>query len=279
MTQASSSPSLCLIIGDPVAHSLSPKMHNAAYREMNINYVMGAARVTEGSLPDALRGVRALNIRGLACTMPHKVSICPLLDGLDPVARAIGAVNTVVRENDKLIGFNTDWLGILRPLESKISLRDKRVAVLGAGGAALAAVYACISAEATVTIFNRTISKAIPLAKRFDIEVAPLSDSCDLARFDVIINTTSVGMSPNTSESPLTATQIRSHHVIFETIYYPHQTQLLRLATSNGATVLRGLDMFLEQGAAQFELHTGVKAPRETMRNEISPPLVTYRSI
>lgn len=275
MTQAPLSPSLCLIIGDPVAHSLSPRMHNAAYRKMNIQYVMGAARVTEESLREAIAGVRALNIRGLACTMPHKVSICALLDELDPVAAAIGAVNTVVQENGKLIGFNTDWLGILRPLESKINVRDKRVAVLGAGGAALAAVYACVTAGAVVTIFNRTVSNALSLAKRFGVEVAPLHDSCELARFDIIINTTSVGMSPNVAQSPLTESQIHSHQVIFETIYYPHETQLLRYANTKGATILRGLDMFLEQGVAQFELHTGVKAPRETMRNEISSALVT----
>ena len=275
MTQAPSNPSLCLIIGDPVAHSLSPRMHNAAYREMNIQYVMGAARVTEESLREAIAGVRALNIRGLACTMPHKVSICALLDELDPVAMAIGAVNTVVQEKGKLTGFNTDWLGILRPLESKISVRDKRVAVLGAGGAALAAVYACVTAGAVVTIFNRTVSNALSLAKRFGVEVSPLHDSCELARFDIIINTTSVGMSPNVSQSPLAESQIHAHQVIFETIYYPHETQLLRYANTKGATILRGLDMFLEQGAAQFELHTGVKAPRETMRNEISSALVT----
>jgi shikimate dehydrogenase len=250
-------------------------MHNAAYRKMNIDYVMGAARVTDESLQDAIAGVRALNIRGLACTMPHKVSICALLDELDPVATAIGAVNTVVQENGKLIGFNTDWLGILRPLESKITLRNKSVAVLGAGGAALAAVHACLSAGATVTIFNRTVANALPLAKRFGVEAAPLRDSCELARFDIIINTTSVGMAPNVSQSPLAESQIHSHQVIFETIYYPHETQLLRYAIAKGSTILRGLDMFLEQGAAQFELHTGVKAPRETMRNEISSALVT----
>jgi shikimate dehydrogenase len=250
-------------------------MHNAAYRKMNLQYVMGSARVTEESLPEAIAGVRALNIRGLACTMPLKVSICSLLDELDPVARTIGAVNTVVRENDKLIGFNTDWLGILRPLESKITLRSKQVAVLGAGGAALAAVYACVTAGAAVTIFNRTVSNALSLAKRFGVEVAPLHDLCELARFDIIINTTSVGMSPNVSQSPLAESQIHSHQVIFETIYYPHETQLLRYAIAKGATILRGLDMFLEQGVAQFELHTGAKAPRETMRNEISSALVT----
>jgi len=250
-------------------------MHNAAYREQNINFVMGAARVPEGSLADAIAGVRALNVRGLACTMPHKVSICPLLDELDPVASTIGAVNTVVQDNGKLIGFNTDWLGILRPLEATTSLHIKQVAILGAGGAALAAVYVCVSAGATVTIFNRTISNAAPLAQRFDVEVTPLGESSDLERFDVIINTTSVGMSPNTSESPLAEAQLHPHHLVFETIYYPHQTQLLRHATAKGAAILRGLDMFLEQGAAQFELHTGVKAPRETMRNEISATLVT----
>lgn len=275
MIDSPSNPSVCLIIGDPVAHSLSPRMHNAAYRELHLNFVMGAARVTEGSLAQAITGVRALNVRGLACTMPHKVSICALLDELDPVAATIGAVNTVVQEDGRLKGFNTDWLGILRPLESIMILRDKQVAILGAGGAALAAIYACVSAGAAVTIFNRTLSNATPLAKRFKVDVASLSESCDLERFDVIINTTSVGMSPKTAESPLIEAQLHQHHLVFETIYYPHQTQLLRHATAKGATTLRGLDMFLEQGAAQFELHTGVKAPRETMRNEISATLVT----
>jgi shikimate dehydrogenase len=175
-------------------------MHNAAYRKLNLNFVMGAARVAEGSLAQAIAGVRALNVRGLACTMPHKVAICALIDELDPVAAAIGAVNTVVQDNGKLIGFNTDWLGILRPLESIISLRDKQVAILGAGGAALAAIYACVSAGAAVTIFNRTIANAAPLAKKFNVDMASLSESRDLERFEILINTTSVGMTPKTSE-------------------------------------------------------------------------------
>lgn len=267
--------SVCLIIGDPVAHSLSPRMHNAAYRALNLNFVMGAARVTHLTLPEAISGVRALNIRGLACTMPHKVAICSLLDELDPIAAEIGAVNTVVQEDGALRGYNTDWLGILKPLESLTPLRGKHVAILGAGGAAQAAVYACVSAAASVTIFNRTVANAEPLARRFHLELLPLDSNLNLERFDVIINTTSVGMSPRVELSPLTPDQIFSHQIVFETIYHPHETQLLRHARSRGARTLRGLDMFLEQGAAQFELHTGVEAPRGTMKAEISPPPVT----
>ncbi len=275
MKLAGSSHSVCLIIGDPVAHSLSPRMHNAGYRALDINFFMGAARIPADGLSEAIAGVKALGIRGLACTMPHKVAICPLLDDLDPVAETIGAVNTVVQEDGRLRGFNTDWIGILRPLESLVSLRGTKVAILGAGGAALAAIYACVSAGAVVSIFNRTLAKAAGTANRFGTELLPLSESSDLSPYRVIINTTSVGMSPQENLSPLTKQQVCPHHIVFETIYHPRETKLLQLASSCGATTLRGLDMFIEQGVAQFELHTGLKAPREAMRNEIYPPLVT----
>lgn len=275
MTIFQTAGSVCLIIGDPVSHSLSPRMHNVAYRVKELPFVMGAARVTPEALPEAIAGVRALNIRGLACTMPHKVTICSLLDELDPIAKTIGAVNTVVQDKGRLIGFNTDWLGILRPLESMTSLRGKQVAILGAGGAAQAAVYACATAGASVTIVNRTIASAESVAARFGVEALALNSSSDLEPFEVIINTTSVGMSPNTTQSPLSDNQIFPHQIVFETIYYPLETQLLRSAASQGAKIVRGLDMFLEQGAAQFELHTGANAPREAMRSEIFPALVT----
>jgi shikimate dehydrogenase len=257
--------SLCLIIGDPVSHSLSPAMHNAAYAHAGIPFVMSAAHVTTESLADAIRGVRALGIRGLAVTMPHKVAIIPMLDAVVPTAQAIGAVNTVVLENGVLTGFNTDWLGILRPLEQRTVLRGKRVALLGAGGAAQAALHACTSQGATVTIFNRTVERAQPIAERFGCTVLPLADAVDLANFDVIINTTAVGMDPNRDQSPIPESAICKHHIIFETIYAPARTKLIQLGEQVGAQTITGLEMFLEQGVAQFQLHTGVKAPREEM--------------
>jgi shikimate dehydrogenase len=257
--------SLCLVIGDPISHSLSPAMHNAAYAACSLPFVMGGAQVRADALANALTGVRALGIRGLAVTMPHKVSIMDLLDEIDPTAATIGAVNTVVNNNGKLIGFNTDWIGILRPLEKLTSLRDKKVALLGAGGAAQAALYACGSQGASVTIFNRSLEKAATLAERFNASVLPLERIEELSAFDIVINTTSVGMAPESDASPLPASALHREQIVFETIYAPVTTKLLQFGNRVGASTITGLDMFLEQGAAQFHLHTGVKAPRGEM--------------
>ncbi len=272
--------SLCLVIGDPISHSLSPAIHNAGYAALKLPFVMAAAHVTPEKLRDALRGMRAMNIRGLAVTMPHKISIVKLLDALDSTAQEIGAVNTVVNEGGKLVGYNTDWIGIVKPLERLAPLRSKKVLVLGAGGAAQAAVFGCTGRGAQVTICNRTINKARTIARTWKAAVLPIEKSSDLAAFDVIINTTSLGMGALTDESPIPASAICKHHTVFETIYDPFSTRIIRDAEAQGATVLRGVDMFLEQGLAQFELHTGgnnpgVNGTREVMekilRNAVGP--------
>lgn len=257
--------SLCLIIGDPVGHSLSPAMHNAAYAAAELAFIMGGAHVSADALPDAIQGMRALRIRGLAVTMPHKVAIMNLLDEVDPIAATIGAVNTVVNDNGKLIGFNTDWLGILRPLEKRATLRGKKVALLGAGGAAQAALYACTSQGASVTIFNRSLDKGAAIAERFNASVLPLEKAEELTTFDIIINTTSVGMAPDVEASPVPESALTKDQIVFETIYAPVRTKLLQMSDRIGAETIPGFDMFLEQGLAQFNLHTGVKAPREEM--------------
>jgi shikimate dehydrogenase len=198
--------------------------------------------------------------------MPHKVALASLVDELDPIAKEIGAVNTVVNQRGTLLGYNTDWLGILRPLEQRTPLANKRVALLGAGGAAQAALYACTSHGAAVTIFNRTVSKAQSLGDAFRVPVLPLDGSQRFDDFEIIINTTSIGMGALAAESPIEAHQLSKHQIVFETIYHPFETQLLVAAQRCGATCIHGLEMFLEQGAAQFELHTGVKAPRAVMK-------------
>lgn len=264
--EISGATALCLTIGDPVSHSLSPRMHNAAYHAAGTSFVMAAAHVPPPALADAIHGMRALNIRGLAVTMPHKVTICPLLDQLDETARNIGAVNTVVNDNGTLLGYNTDWLGILRPLEHRTSLTGRTVAILGAGGAAQAAVYACVSRGASVTIFNRTVSSAEELARVYGARALPLDATQPIADFDIVINTTAMGMGSLSNECPLTLSQISSRQIVFETIYHPFETLLLARAREKGATCVPGLEMFLEQGAAQFEFHTGVKAPRSVMK-------------
>lgn len=240
-------------------------MHNAAYRASSLNCVMAAARVSLDTLSDAMRGVRAFGIRGLACTMPLKAALCPLVDRLDPIAEAIGAVNTVTNRDGIVTGYNTDWLGIQRPLEKRVSLSGRRVAILGAGGAAQAAAYACRMKGSAITIFNRTESKAASIAEKCGASYGKLEGGIDLKDFDIVINTTSIGMADLVDSSPLGASQLHRHHVIFETIYKPQQTKLLQLATETGCQLIYGWEMFLEQGAAQFELFTGVPAPRDAM--------------
>ncbi len=263
--EISASSSLCLIIGDPVSHSLSPAMHNAAYAVVGLPFVMAGAHVQTEALPDAIQGIRALKIRGLAVTMPHKVAIMELLDEVDPIASTIGAVNTVVNHNGKLTGYNTDWLGILRPLEKYTSLQGKKVALLGAGGAAQAALYACTTKGASVTIFNRSLERAESIAERFGASVRPLEKAEELSAFDIIINTTAVGMAPDVEASPAPESVLTKDQIVFETIYAPVTTKLVEMSKRVGAKTILGLAMFLEQGTAQFHLHTGVKAPREEM--------------
>jgi shikimate dehydrogenase len=258
--------SVCLIIGDPVTHSLSPTMHNAAYNALGIPFVMAAAHVRAESLSAAIAGFKALGFRGLAVTMPHKRSIIPLLDELDPTAKEIGAVNTVVCSDSKLTGYNTDWLGILNPLERVTDLNGRRVAILGAGGAAQAALYACTSRGAHVTIFNRSVDKARALASRWHCAARPLDAAEEIASCEILINTTSVGMGELISKSPISSECLTSNQIVFETIYAPRSTRLVCEAEARGAHVIRGAEMFLEQGLAQFQLHTGVKPPPDVMR-------------
>jgi shikimate dehydrogenase len=226
---------------------------------------MAAARVALAALPDAVKGVRALDIRGLACTMPLKTALCTLVDTLDPIANAIGAVNTVTNHDGVLTGYNTDWIGIQRPLEKRLSLSGRRIAILGAGGAAQAAIYACRMRGSTITVFNRTESKAAALAEKFGVVHAKLDQSVVLHDFDVIINATSLGMADMVDASPLHPSQLCSHHLVFETIYKPQTTKLLEYAAQKGAKVVYGWEMFVEQGAAQFEILTNTAAPRDAM--------------
>ena len=263
------STAVCMVIGDPINHSLSPRMHNAGYSARGLPYVMTAARVSTLALPDAIRGMRALNIRGLAVTMPHKVSLLTALDVVDPTAQAIGAINTVVNVDGVLTGYNTDWLGIQRPLEKRLSLSGCRVAIIGAGGAAQAALYACTMQGAAVTVFNRTLEKARALAHPLGAQAAPLSNETDVGEYEVIINTTPVGMAHNTDHSPIDTSQLSKQHTVFETIYTPRHTRLAQDARERGCEVILGIEMFVEQGAAQFELHTGVTAPKDVMRSAL----------
>jgi 3-dehydroquinate dehydratase / shikimate dehydrogenase len=249
------------VVGDPVSHSLSPAIMNAALRRENVNGVYLALHAK--SLKDLLACVRDIPIHGLSITMPYKQSIVEYLDNTDSHTAKIGACNTVVRAHDgKLYGFNTDAAGVVRPLEQRLSLDHAKILVLGAGGAARAAVFGLRERGAEVSILNRHVVKARKLAHQAHARTVQRADLKKLS-FDVIINATPVGLG-NWRDSPLNENEIKAHYV-FDMVYDPAETRLLQLAKAQGAQVIAGLEMFVHQAARQFEIWTGKPAPADEM--------------
>ena len=259
---------ICLIIGDPVAHSLSPAMHNAGYEALGIDdqFVFLGAQVKVENVELAVQTMKKMGIHGLSCTIPHKVVVMKFLDEIDETARKIGAVNTVLNKNGKLVGFNTDWVGVVIPLEKITTLFGKKALVLGAGGAARAVVFGLLNKGAKVKIFNRTKQKAMILAKEFNCQATDLKTKSEIKDFDIIINTTSVGMKPLENNMPIPAEFITNKQIVFDIVYVPIETKLLKEAKKRGAKVIHGIEMLLHQGLAQFEIFTDCKAPKEIMR-------------
>ncbi|HTA22093.1 MAG TPA: shikimate dehydrogenase [Terriglobales bacterium] len=249
------------VAGDPVAHSLSPAIMNAALRRETVNGVYVALHAK--TLKDLLGCVKDIPIHGLSITMPYKEAIVSHLDNTDAHTTKIGACNTVVRAQDgKLYGFNTDAAGVVRPLQQRISLEGAKILVLGAGGAARAAVYGLKERGAEVYILNRTLGPAQKLARSAHARLLKRADLKKLT-FDVIINATSVGMG-NTKESPLNENEIKARYV-FDMVYDPPETRLMKMAKAAGAEVIPGIEMFVQQAARQFEIWTGKPAPLDEM--------------
>ncbi len=256
------------VIGNPVAHSLSPAIHNAAFQEAGIDAVYLPFKVAD--VGAFVRGFRALDVRGYSVTIPHKSRIVQELDEIGPLSRRIGAVNTVINRDGKLLGRNTDYMGALRPLERLLggngahSLEGKRVVLCGAGGAARAVAFGLAERNAKVVIVNRTHEKGVKLAEEVGCGAQPRESLCDLA-YDVLINTTSVGMHPNVDETPVPKEALRRGAVVMDAVYNPPETRLLREAREAGCRTISGVEWFIDQAAAQFELWTGMKAPHELM--------------
>ena len=269
---------VCGIIGDPIEHTMSPVMHNAAFRKLGLDYVYLAFQVRQEALDKAVAGMRALNIRGINITIPHKVAIIPFLDKLDPLAEKIGAINTIVNEGGVLIGYNTDATGFLQALlERGIKPEGKRVIILGAGGAARAISFILAGRGASMIILNRHSARAEDLARRivqfFPEEVKTLALNEEnlkmaLSKADILINTTSAGMVPDVDETPVPARLLKKGLIVFDIVYNPVKTRLLREAETAGAQTINGLDMLVWQGALAFEKWTGRKAPLEVMKKE-----------
>jgi 3-dehydroquinate dehydratase / shikimate dehydrogenase len=249
------------VAGDPVEHSLSPAVMNAALRRETVNGVYLPLHAK--TLKDLLACVRDIPIHGLSITMPYKTTILSHLDNTDSHTTKIGACNTVVRAQDgKLYGFNTDAAGVVRPLEQRITIEGAKILVLGAGGAARAAVYGLKERGAEVYVLNRTLAQAQKLARSARARTLKRADLKKLS-FDVIINATPVGMG-NSQESPLNQDEIKARYV-FEMIYDPPETRLMKLAKAAGAEVIPGVEMFVQQAARQFEIWTGKPAPWDEM--------------
>jgi 3-dehydroquinate dehydratase/shikimate dehydrogenase len=254
------------VAGNPVRSSLSPLMMNTAFRLETVNAVYLALQTSKAD--DLFKLVREVPIQGLSITMPLKQDVIPLLERTDPLSAKIGAVNTILRAQDgKFYGFNTDVAGIVQPLERRLSLKNAKVLVLGAGGAARAAVFGCRDKGAEVFILNRTPETAQKLAKQSGAKVIK-RDAVAKSTFDVIINATPLGMAGTTGKnipaSPLEAAELNTRYV-FDLVYNPIETPLLRLARQKGIAVITGVEMFVQQGARQFEIWTGKPAPEEEM--------------
>lgn len=266
---------ICLIIGDPVNHSLSPLMHNVAYEAVGLGekFVYLAVPVPVAKMEQLIASVRILGIVGLTCTVPHKIAVIPFLDEIDETAKKIGAVNSVVQKNGKLKGFNTDWIGAVTPLLKRTKLKGKKVLVIGAGGAARAVVYGLMKEQARVTIVNRTTERAVGLAHEFGCDHADAANSTLVASQDIIINTTSVGMHPHEDESPISGEGLNANQLLMDIVYAPYETAFLSLGKKAGVRIIHGTEMLLYQGTAQFELYTGVKAPAEIMEKTLHTAL------
>jgi 3-dehydroquinate dehydratase/shikimate dehydrogenase len=250
------------VAGNPIAHSLSPLLHNTAFRRENVNAVMLPLKVR--ALDDLLTLVRELPLAGVAVTMPLKQEVLPFLANMDPLTGRIGACNTLRTGADgKLYGFNTDVAGVVRPLEKRLTLKGARIAVVGAGGAARAAVFGLVAQGAEVVVVNRTHETAVALAKEAKAKVLKL-EQLGKHHFDVLINSTPCGMHGSKQALPIEESQLNAG-LVFDMVYNPLETPLLKLAHSRGIPVISGLEMFVQQGARQFEIWTGKPAPEAEM--------------
>lgn len=267
----------CGVIGNPVEHSLSPAIHNAAFQKLGLNFVYLAFRVE--AIGDAIKGLRALgNFRGASVTIPHKVAAVPFLDAIEPTARHIGAINTIVAVGETLTGYNTDAIGALRALrDGGVDLKGQHVVMLGSGGAARAIAFSLV-AEAGIdrlTILGIDSQERTALAQDLQSKTGMAVRESSLYEgtlreilpdTHVLIHCTPRGMSPNVHETSVPAALLHAGLTVMDIVYNPRDTQLLKDAKAVGCRVIPGLEMFLHQASAQFELWTNQVAPTDVMR-------------
>jgi shikimate dehydrogenase len=270
----------CAVIGNPIAHSLSPAIHNAAYELLGLDFVYVASKVED--VKTALAGVRALsNFRGLSVTIPHKIEIMKYVDVLSDTDRAIGSINTVIHESDKLIGLGTDGPGAMKALiDSGVDLTDKHILVLGAGGAARAITFTLAMKASLKEITLLDINENLLMGLEIDLKKGTktaisarlINDKAvedAMLNADIIINCTSVGMHPNEDNSLVNPELFKPGQVVFDIVYNPLETKLLKDARSKGLKTIQGIELFVNQAAIQFEHFTGQAAPVDLMRKVV----------
>lgn len=268
----SGEPAVYGVFGDPIGHSLSPVMHNSALARAGLDGCYLAFRVKD--IGAAVSGIRGLGMRGASITIPHKIRIMEYLDRIDPLALEIGAVNTVVNDQGNLHGHNSDCFGAVQALREKTIIKNREVAIVGAGGAARAAGFGIKQEGGSLTIINRTRERGEKLASDLDSNFMPLEEINRLP-YEIIINATSAGMAPHSDSLPLNTGFLESGMVVMDMVYNPLQTRFLAEAGQLGCTIVDGVSMFVHQGAVQFKLWTGEDAPVDVMRRavleELSP--------
>lgn len=264
------------LIGHPVEHSFSPPMHNAAFEKLNMDYAYVAFDVNPCDLESAINGAEALNIKGFNVTIPHKIEVMKYLDEIDEIAQLIGAVNTIDFKNLK--GYNTDGIGAVKAIEEVSSIKNKNVLIAGAGGASRAiSFYIAKYGASNLKILNRNVEKAQKLAN--DVSNSGLIDNVgsdsisnmDLSDVDILINTTPVGMHPNIDDVPIAQScDMHEDLVVFDAVYNPNETGLLKEAIKADAKPVYGIKMLLYQGAESFEIWIGKKAPVDVMHDALT---------
>lgn len=269
------------LIGHPVEHSFSPPMHNAAFEKLGMDYTYVAFDVDPNNLGSAIEGAKSLNIKGFNVTIPHKIEVMQFLDEIDEVAGLIGAVNTIDFKNMK--GYNTDGIGAVRAIEEVISIKDKNVVIAGAGGASRAiSFYLAKYGADSITILNRNVDRAISLAGDVldsgliaDVQADSISDINNyLSDADILVDTTPMGMHPHVDDEPIArAEDMHEDLVVFDAVYNPNETVLIKEAIKAGAKPVYGIKMLLYQGAESFKIWTGVDAPVDEMEKALRQTL------
>ncbi|MEN6374236.1 MAG: shikimate dehydrogenase [Smithella sp.] len=259
-----------ILLGNPVGHSLSPLMHNAALNALGQEGRYDAFCVYD--LAAAIQGLRGMDIRGASVTIPFKTDVMEYLDNISEDALKIGAVNTIINNNGRLTGANTDWLGIIVTLREAMTVKGKKFAIIGAGGTARAAAYGIIKEGGFPVIVNRTAEKGERLALEFNCPFYSLGE-IDKIEADCLINTTPVGMYPHIDQSPVDSSLLTGFKYVMDVIYNPLETRLLKEAGLRGCRILTGLDMFVHQGAEQIKLWTGKEPDRALMKKVVKERL------